>query len=179
MHPTPELPTGTVTFLFTDIEGSTRLLQQLGDAYPELLSEHHRLLRGAVEGTGGVAIGSEGDSLFAAFPSAIAALDAAVEAQRGLAGHNWPGGAEVRVRMGLHTGEALVRDGTYVGIDVHRAARIAAVGHGGQILISEPSKALVEQNLPPDVELRDLGRDRKSTRLNSSHRRLSRMPSSA
>jgi predicted ATPase/class 3 adenylate cyclase len=160
MHPTPELPTGTVTFLFTDIEGSTRLLQQLGDAYPELLSEHHRLLRGAVEGTGGVAIGSEGDSLFAAFPSAIAALDAAVEAQRGLAGHNWPGGAEVRVRMGLHTGEALVRDGTYVGIDVHRAARIAAVGHGGQILISEPSKALVEQNLPPDVELRDLGRHR-------------------
>jgi predicted ATPase/class 3 adenylate cyclase len=160
MPPATELPTGTVTFLFTDIEGSTRLLQRLGDEYPELLAVHHRLLRTAVEANGGVAIGSEGDSLFAAFGSASGALQAAVAAQRALAGHRWPGGSEVRVRMGLHTGEAAVRDGTYVGLDVHRAARIAAVGHGGQVLVSESSRALVEQSLPAGVELRDLGRHR-------------------
>jgi len=155
-----ELPTGTVTFLFTDIEGSTRLLQGLGDAYPALLSQHHRLLRAAVEGAGGVAMGSEGDSLFAAFGSTSGALAAAVEAQRALAAQEWPGNSTVRVRMGLHTGEALVRDGTYVGLDVHRAARIAAVGHGGQILVSESARTLVEQSLPSGVELRDLGRHR-------------------
>ncbi len=160
MPPTLDLPTGTVTFLFTDIEGSTRLLQQLGDAYPDLLSEHHRLLRKAVETEGGVAVGSEGDSLFAAFGSAPAAVAAAVGAQRALAEGHWPEGATVRVRMGLHTGEALVRDGTYVGLDVHRAARIAAVGHGGQVLISESTRVLVDQSLPEGVELRDLGRHR-------------------
>lgn len=160
MPPAHELPTGTVTFLFTDIEGSTRLVQRLGDEYPELLIEHHRLLRTAVEANGGIAIGSEGDSLFAAFGSASGALDAAVAAQRALAGHHWPGGSEVRVRMGLHTGEAAVREGTYVGLDVHRAARIAAVGYGGQVLVSESSRALVEQTLPVGVELRDLGRHR-------------------
>ena len=160
MPPTLDLPTGTVTFLFTDIEGSTRLLQQLGDAYPDLLSEHHRLLRKAVETEGGVAVGSEGDSLFAAFGSAPAAVAAAVAAQRALAEGHWPEGATVRVRMGLHTGEALVRDGTYVGLDVHRAARIAAVGHGGQVLISESTRVLVDQSLPEGVELRDLGRHR-------------------
>ena len=154
------LPTGTVTFLFTDIEGSTRLLQGLGDEYPAVLSEHHRILRGAVEAAGGVAIGSEGDSLFAAFAGAPAGLAAAVHAQRSLAAQHWPGDTTVRVRMGLHTGEALVRDGTYVGLDVHRAARIAAVGHGGQILVSESSRALVEATLPDGVELRDLGRHR-------------------
>ncbi len=155
-----ELPTGTVTFLFTDIEGSTKLLRQLGDAYPDLLSEHHRVLRGAVEEVGGVAIGSEGDSLFAAFGSASAGIAAAVSAQRGLAAHSWPEGSAVRVRMGLHTGEGLVRDRTYVGIDVHRAARIAAAGHGGQTLISDATRALVAQTLPVGVELRDLGRHR-------------------
>jgi predicted ATPase/class 3 adenylate cyclase len=160
MQPALDLPTGTVTFLFTDIEGSTKLLQRLGDAYPDLLSEHHRLLREAVEKEGGVAIGSEGDSLFAAFSSAPAAVAAAVAAQRSLAAARWPDDASVRVRMGLHTGEALVRDGTYVGLDVHRAARIAAVGHGGQILISETTRALADQSLPAGVELRDLGRHR-------------------
>jgi predicted ATPase/class 3 adenylate cyclase len=156
----PELPTGTVTFLFTDIEGSTRLLQKLGAAYSDLLDEHDRLLRGAVAAGGGVAIGSEGDSLFAAFGSASGALDAAVQAQRALAGHSWPEGVSVRVRMGIHTGEALVHDGSYVGLDVHRAARIAAVGHGGQVLLSEASRSLVEQSLPEGVALRDLGRHR-------------------
>jgi predicted ATPase/class 3 adenylate cyclase len=155
-----ELPTGTVTFLFTDIEGSTRLLQALGDDYPNVLGEHHRLLREAVEGAGGVPIGTEGDSLFSAFGSASAAVAAAVAAQRALSAHTWPGGAVVRVRMGLHTGEALVRDGTYVGLDVHRAARIAAVGHGGQVLLSESTHALVAQSLPEGVELRDLGHHR-------------------
>jgi predicted ATPase/class 3 adenylate cyclase len=160
MHRAAEPPTGTVTFLFTDIEGSTRLLRSLGDAYPDLLGEHHRLLLQAVEENGGVAIGTEGDSLFAAFASANSAVTAAVQAQRLLAGHSWPAGSQVRVRMGLHTGEAQVRDGTYVGLDVHRAARIAAVGSGGQILVSESSRGLVEQSLPPGVELRDLGRHR-------------------
>jgi len=160
MHPVVELPTGTVTFLFTDIEGSTRLLQKLGDDYPALLSEHHRILRSAVEAAGGVAIGTEGDSLFAAFPSAAGAITAAVSAQRRLAAQAWPRDAQVRVRMGLHTGEALVRDGTYVGLDVHRAARIASAGHGGQVLVSESARTLVEHNLPDGVELRDLGRHR-------------------
>ena len=125
-----------------------------------MLSEHHRLLREAVDAADGASIGSEGDSLFASFASASAALGAAVAAQESLAAQRWPGGVLVRVRMGLHTGEALVRDGTYVGLDVHRAARIAAVGHGGQVLLSESTRALVEQSLPPGVELRDLGRHR-------------------
>jgi predicted ATPase/class 3 adenylate cyclase len=159
-RPAPELPSGAVTFLFTDIEGSTRLLQALGPAYPDVLAEHHRLLRVAVDGGGGVAIGTEGDSLFAAFASPSGALAAAVQAQQALATHDWPAGSSVRVRMGLHTGEALVRDGTYVGLDVHRAARIAAVGHGGQVLLSESTRALVQQSLPDVAELRDLGRHR-------------------
>ena len=154
------LPTGTVTFLFTDIEGSTRLLQSLGPAYSDLLTEHHRLLRVAVEGAGGVPIGSEGDSLFAVFGSPTSAVSGAVAAQRALAAATWPAGAAVRVRMGLHTGEGTVHDGTYVGIDVHRAARIAAVGHGGQILLSDATRGLVEQTLPAGVQLRDLGRHR-------------------
>ena len=160
MPPTVSLPTGTVTFMFTDIEGSTRLLQALGAGYPDVLSEHHRLLRGAVDGAGGVPVGSEGDSLFAAFDSPTAAVGGAVAAQRALAAAKWPEGTTVRVRMGLHTGEGLVRDGSYVGIDVHRAARIAAAGHGGQILLSDATRALVAQTLPPGVELRDLGRHR-------------------
>ena len=160
MQPIVALPTGTVTFLFTDIEGSTRLLRALGAGYPDVLSEHHRLLRGAVEGAGGVPIGSEGDSLFAAFDSPTAAVGGAVAAQWALAAAKWPEGTMVRVRMGLHTGEGLVRDGTYVGIDVHRAARIAAAGHGGQILMSDATRALVAQTLPSGVDLRDLGRHR-------------------
>jgi predicted ATPase/class 3 adenylate cyclase len=157
---TVQLPTGTVTFLFTDIEGSTRLLQRLGDRYADLLSEHHRLLREAVEGAGGIPIGTEGDSLFAVFDNPAAAVGAAVEAQRALAGTAWPAGASVRVRMGLHTGEGVVRDGSYVGLDVHRAARIAAAGNGGQILLSDSTRALAEQSLPAGVGLRDLGRHR-------------------
>jgi predicted ATPase/class 3 adenylate cyclase len=154
------LPTGTVTFLFTDIEGSTRLLQELGDVYPALLADHDRLLRAAFAEAGGSTFGSEGDAQFAVFESAPAALVAAVAAQRALAAHEWPGGAKVRVRMGLHTGEGTVRDDNYVGLDVHRTARIAAVGHGGQVLLSEATRGLVEHHLPDGVELRDLGRHR-------------------
>jgi predicted ATPase/class 3 adenylate cyclase len=169
MQHTVALPTGTVTFLFTDIEGSTRLLQALGPKYADLLSEHHRLLREAVEGAGGIPIGSEGDSLFAVFDSPTAALVGSVAAQRALAAAAWPDGASVRVRMGIHTGEGQVSDGNYVGMDVHRAARIAAVGHGGQILISDATRALVEQSLPPGVELRDLGRHRLKDLAHPEH----------
>jgi predicted ATPase/class 3 adenylate cyclase len=149
-----------VTFLFTDIEGSTRLLRELGDLYPTLLGEHDRLLREAFAAAGGISFGSEGDAQFAAFESAPAALSAAVGAQRALAANEWPGGATVRVRMGLHTGEGTVRDGNYVGLDVHRTARIAAVGHGGQVLLSDATQGLVEHSLPDGVMLRDLGRHR-------------------
>ena len=154
------LPTGTITFLFTDIEGSTLLLRSLGDAYAALLSEHNRIVRDAIESAGGTVVGAEGDSVFAAFEEATAAVEAAVAAQRDLAAANWPEGASVRVRMGLHTGTGVVSEESYVGIDVHRAARIAAAGHGGQILISESTWTLVEQALPSGVRQEDLGRHR-------------------
>src|SRR6059058_6298331 len=132
-----ELPTGTVTFLFTDIEGSTRLLHELGDAYADALAEHRRVLREAFSRHTGVEVDTQGDAFFVAFARAKDALAAAVEAQRGLA--NGP----IRVRMGLHTGEPVVTDEGYVGIDVHRAARIAAAGHGGQVLLSQATRDLV------------------------------------
>ena len=146
------LPTGTVTFLFSDIEGSTRLLQALGDRYAEALADHRRLLRASFTRHGGVEVDTQGDSFFVAFPDPAGAIAAAEESQRALAGHPWPDG-ELRVRMGLHTGEPLVADGHYVGIDVHRGARIAAAAHGGQVLVSERTNALVSSALT----LRDLG----------------------
>ena len=141
------LPTGTVTLLFTDIEGSTRLLERLGAAYAGTLAEHRRVLRDAFERHGGVEVGTEGDAFFVAFPSASEALAAAREGQDALAE------GEVRVRMGMHTGEPIVAGTDYIGMDVHRAARIAAAGHGGQILLSEATRALVGGD-----GLRDLGR---------------------
>jgi predicted ATPase/class 3 adenylate cyclase len=152
-----ELPTGTVTFLFTDIEGSTKLLQELGDRYPEVLRAHGEIVRGTLEREGGVEIGTEGDSFFAVFASPGAALRAVVETQQALAGHAWPQGAQVRVRMGIHTGEGTRVGNGYVGLDVHRAARIGDAGHGGQILLSAATAALIQQALPPGVELVDLG----------------------
>ena len=151
------LPTGTVTFLFTDIEGSTRLLQQLRDAYADVLVECRRLVRTAVQEGGGRDIDTEGDAVFAAFPSARAALLAAVTAQQRILRHPCPDGTAVRVRMGLHTGEARVAEAGYVGMDVHRAARICAAAHGGQILLSDTIAALVTKDLPDGVSLRDLG----------------------
>jgi predicted ATPase/class 3 adenylate cyclase len=155
-----DLPTGTVTFLFSDIQGSTRLLQDLGDLYPEALETHQRLLREAFAGGGGTVLGTEGDSFFVVFPGAPQAVAAAVDAQRALAGQAWPEKGEIRVRIGLHTGEGTLGGGSYVGVDVHRAARIAAAGHGGQVLVSESTRALVENALPEGAALRDLGEHR-------------------
>ncbi|MGI8554379.1 MAG: ATP-binding protein, partial [Dehalococcoidia bacterium] len=153
----PELPTGTVTLLFTDIEGSTRLLAQLGDGYDGLLAEHHHLLREAFAAYGGAEVDTQGDAFFVAFSRASDALAGAVAAQRALAAHPWPAGVGVRVRMGLHTGQPRLSGGRYIGLDVNRAARIAAAAHGGQILLSQVMAALVQEELPLDTSLRDLG----------------------
>src|SRR4051794_32123739 len=155
-----ELPSGTVTFLFSDVEGSTRLLARLRDRYAEVLGEHHRVLRAAFDAHGGREVDTQGDGFFVAFPRAAAAIAAAASVQRSLAAREWPEGVDVRVRMGVHTGEADVgRDG-YVGLDVHRAARICAAGHGGQVLISGSTRELVADELPMDVGVRDLGEHR-------------------
>ena len=150
------LPTGTVTFLFTDIEGSTRLLHALGDGYAGVLTDHRRLLRDAFGRHDGLEVDTQGDSFFVAFADARCAVAAAVDAQTALARHAWPRGTEVRVRMGVHTGEPLASDGHYVGVDVHRGARIAAAAHGGQTLVSERTREIVAGNGVP-VALRDLG----------------------
>jgi predicted ATPase/class 3 adenylate cyclase len=149
------LPQGTVTFLFTDIEGSTRLVQELGPRYRDVLERHQELLRNAF--SAGVEVGTEGDSFFVAFASATDAVAAAAGGQLALAAERWPDGHLVRVRMGLHTGEANPGADGYVGYDVHRAARIAAAGHGGQVLLSESTNALVSRDLPDGVTVRDLG----------------------
>ena len=152
------LPTGTLTFLFSDIEGSTRLVQALGAGYGALLERHQVLLRAAFDEADGVEVATEGDSFFVVFRSALAAVGAAAAAQRGLAAEPWPGDAgAVRVRMGLHTGEAMLGGDNYLGLDVHRAARIGAAAHGGQILISDITRGLVAGSLSADLSLRDLG----------------------
>jgi DNA-binding SARP family transcriptional activator len=150
------LPGGTVTFLFTDIEGSTQLLKRLGERYGEVLAEHQRLLRDAVERCEGREVDNQGDSFFFAFASAKSALAAAVIAQRELAHHQWPDRGQVRVRMGLHTGEPAVGEERYVGLGVHRAARIGAIGHGGQVLLSNATRELVEDEVG-GVAVRPLG----------------------
>ena len=163
------LPTGTVTFLFTDIEGSTRLLQRLGDRYTGLLEDHGELLRSAFRAAGGYPVSTEGDSFFVVFQSAPAAVEGAGEAQRALEAHDWPDGERVRVRMGLHTGEGKLGGDNYIGIDVHRAARIASAGHGGQILMSGSTSALVEGSLPAGFSVRDLGKHRLKDLENPEH----------
>ncbi|HLO27767.1 MAG TPA: tetratricopeptide repeat protein [Anaerolineales bacterium] len=154
------LPSGTVTFLFTDIEGSTRLLQQLGEDYTTLLVDHERLLREACETNHGRVVDIHGDSFFVVFPRALDAIDAVAQSQRALASHSWPQNVRVRVRMGLHTGEPQISTLGYVGIDVHRAARIAAAAYGGQVLLSQTTCDLVERELRDDITLRDLGEHR-------------------
>jgi predicted ATPase/class 3 adenylate cyclase len=158
MSPERDLPTGTVTFLFTDIEGSTLMLQELGPRWREVLEEHNRILRDAIRAAGGVDIRTDGDAFFAVFRSAPAAVAASAAAQRALSAHRWP--LPVRVRMGIHTGEGELGGDEYVGIDVHRAARIGAAAHGGQVLLSSASRSLVEGALPDGVSLRDLGSHR-------------------
>jgi predicted ATPase/class 3 adenylate cyclase len=155
-----ELPSGTVTFLFTDIEGSTLLLTRLRGRYVEVLAEHQRLLRAAFNAYDGREVHTEGDAFFVAFARASDAIAAAVAGQRALASESWPEGVEVRVRMGVHTGEAAISMDDYVGLDVHRAARICSAGHGGQVLVSSSTRALVADDLPQDVALSDLGEHR-------------------
>jgi predicted ATPase/class 3 adenylate cyclase len=155
-----ELPTGTITFLFTDIEGSTRMLQTLGDGWVTVLEEHNRLLRTAIREAGGLDVRTEGDAFFAVFRSAASAVTAAASAQRAVAAHHWPSDAPVRVRMGMHTGEGTAGGDDYVGLDVHRAARIASAAHGGQVLVSAATAELVGSLLPDGLRLHDLGKHR-------------------
>jgi class 3 adenylate cyclase/catechol 2,3-dioxygenase-like lactoylglutathione lyase family enzyme len=151
------LPAGTVTFLFSDVEGSTDLARRLGERYAEVLAEHLRVLRTAVNDAGGHEIDTQGDSLFAAFPRAKNAALAAVAAQRALAEREWPDGAEPRVRMGLHTGEAAVTDDRYLGVAVHHAARVCSAGHGGQVLLSQSTAAVLEDDPVDGIKLCELG----------------------
>jgi peptide/nickel transport system substrate-binding protein len=152
-----ELPIGTVTFLFTDIEGSTQLLKRLRDRYGGALEDHQRILRESFAEHGGHEIDTQGDSFFVAFRRAKDAVAAAIECQRALAQHAWPDGADMRVRMGIHTGEPALGGERYVGLGVHRAARICAAGHGGQVLVSQTTRELLRDDPVPDVSLRDLG----------------------
>ena len=149
---------GTVTFLFSDIEGSTRLVKQLRDRYAEVLAQHQSLLRAAFAAHSGQEVDTQGDSFFVAFSSARNAVLAAVAGQLALLSHRWPEGAQVRVRMGIHTGHAPGSEGSYTGLAVHRAARICAAGHGGQVLVSQATQTLLEDEEEDlDIVLRDLG----------------------
>ncbi len=143
--------------LFTDIEGSTRLLRQLGDRYGDLLRDHHALLRTVAASHGGQVVDTQGDAFFFAFPTSKQALAAGVDAQRRLAQGDWPDGVDLRVRMGMHTGEpALGADG-YLGIDVVQAARICSAAHGGQLIVSESTRALALSDPPRGISFQDLG----------------------
>ncbi|HEX7172546.1 MAG TPA: adenylate/guanylate cyclase domain-containing protein [Candidatus Limnocylindria bacterium] len=154
----PNLPSGTVTFLFSDIEGSTTLLKRLGDAkYAELLASHRRLMRGTFAGHGGQEIDTQGDAFFYSFPRARDGVAAAVAVQQAHATASWPDGAAVRLRIGLHTGEPAVGDEGYTGLDVVRASRLAAIGRGGQVLLSDTTRAIVADDLPDGVRMRSLG----------------------
>ena len=157
MSAASSLPEGTVTFVFTDIEGSTRLLTEHREAYPELLARHHAIIRRALADHSGTEVKTEGDAFFAVFTKAADAIAFAADAQRELHATDFPASAKVLVRMGIHTGEGALSDGDYVGLDVHRAARIAAAGHGGQVLVSEATRALAGDSLPASAALRDLG----------------------
>src|SRR5260370_1780924 len=154
------LPMGTVTLLFTDIEGSTRLLQQLGERFADALAECRQLLRTVFHQWDGHEVYTQGDSFFVVFARATDAISAAVDMQRALAAHVWPDGVTIPVRMGLHTGEPLRTAEGYVGLDVAHTAIIMSVGHGGQVLLSQTTCELVKQNLPDGVSLRDLGEHR-------------------
>jgi class 3 adenylate cyclase len=164
-----DLPPGTVTLLFSDIEGSTRLLQQLGNRYAGVLTECRHVLRAAFQHWSGREVDMQGDGFFVAFARATDAVSAVVDAQRALSSHPWPEGTTVRVRMGLHTGEPSLTSEGYVGLVVHRAARIMSAGHGGQVLLSQTTRDLVEHDLPDEVSLRDLGAHRLKDLQHPSH----------
>ena len=146
-----------MTFVFSDVEGSTALLKRLGERYDDLLSAHRRLMRERFTEHGGVEIDTQGDAFFFAFPRARDAVTAAVEAQRAHAEHEWPDGVDVRVRMGLHTGEPALGSEGYMGLDVVRAARLCTAGSGGHVLLSETTRALVGSSLPDGVSIFPLG----------------------
>ena len=154
------LPSGTVTFVFSDIEGSTGLLKRLGERYGELIAEHRRIVRETYGAHGGVEIDAQGDALFFAFARARDAVSGAVAAQRAHAEQAWPGGEDVRVRMGLHTGEPALGEEGYLGLDVVRAARLCSAGQGGHVLLSETTRALLGSSLPDGVSVHPLGERR-------------------
>jgi class 3 adenylate cyclase len=151
----------TLTFLFTDIEGSTALLRRLGDGvYAQVLAGHHALIRSALAAHDGSEVGTQGDAFFAVFSSPRACVAAVLEMQQAMEAHTWPAGERVRVRTGIHCGEAEQTATRLVGPQVHRAARLAAVGWGGQVLVSEATTVLVRDGLPPGTALADLGSHR-------------------
>jgi class 3 adenylate cyclase len=154
------LPTGTVTFLLTDIEGSTRVLELLGDGYAGVLRDARSLIRNAVRRNGGQTVDARADEYFAVFERPAAAIQAAIELQRTMVERSWPNGLELRVRAGVHTGRPALTDDGYVGIAVHTVARVASVAHGGQILVSGKTRTAVQGSVPPGVRLRSLGRQR-------------------
>src|ERR1700737_3847848 len=164
-----DLPTGTVALFFSDIEGSTRLLQQLGERYADVLAECRHLLRQLFVQYNGHEVDTQGDAFFVAFARATDAVAAAATIQRVLAEHPWPQGISVRVRIGLHTGEPKLTADGYTGMDVHHAARIMSAGHGGQILLSPTTRQLVEQHLPAETSLQDLGEHRLKDLQRPSH----------
>jgi predicted ATPase/class 3 adenylate cyclase len=151
------LPTGTVTFVFTDIEGSTRLVLRLGDRHREVLETHAQILRQIVTEEGGIEVGERGDGFFFVFVDPTKAAGAAARIQRSLAEHPWPAEGTIRVRIGIHTGEGVLGGDNYMGLEVHRAARIGNAGHGGQVILSEATATLLRENLPVDLDLRGLG----------------------
>jgi class 3 adenylate cyclase len=157
LEPQRRLPKGQVTFLLTDLEGSTELLGRLGDEYAAMLADVRRLVRTAVRRAGGHEVSARGDDLFAVFERAPAAVEAALAIQRGMRDRAWPGGNQVRLRIGLHRGRPALTDTGYVGLSVHAAARICFAGHGGQIVMSSAVRAAVLESLPEGVDLRGLG----------------------
>jgi class 3 adenylate cyclase len=152
-----ELPTGTVSFLFTDVQGSTRLLKRLGPAYGQVLARHHELVRAAAAGHGGCEVDTQGEAFFVAFSRAKDAVSAAIRMQRDHAAEPWPDDVEVRVRIAIHTAEPELAPSGYFGMGLHRAARLCALAHGGQVLLSRSTAGLVDEDETPEVTLRDLG----------------------
>lgn len=151
------LPTGLVTLLFSDIEGSTRLLASLGDRFAQLVADHRRVLRDAIAAHGGTEVGTQGDGHYAVFVDPLDALRAAIDSQVALGRHAWPDGLTVRVRMGVHTGDVGSAYGEYYGMGLHGAARVSAAAHGGQILVSEATHRVVRDRLPESIVMDDLG----------------------
>ncbi|MDQ6695991.1 MAG: adenylate/guanylate cyclase domain-containing protein, partial [Actinomycetota bacterium] len=163
MSASADLPTGTVTFLLTDVEGSTRMFERSADGTLWALQRHHELLADAIERHGGVLAveQGEGDSVVAVFPRAADAVVCAAEAQRALGAQEWPDGLDMRVRVGVHTGEGILRAaGRYSGLALHRCARVRGVGHGGQVLVTATTAELAHDVLPKGLELIDLGEQR-------------------